>query len=449
MKKSLKLLTTIICVSLLSSPIMFSNDTPSLHESYTTGTIKHNSEATILPEAKATQLTTVDNSSPPMIVEISNTDDTIQTNNNDSDTQKKTIVHNTDANNTDKSKSSDEINNTDSNNKVSDTNKNTDTDTDSFKNTGTDSSEKSASKPKKLQETKKQPSSETNVVESTGTKKSVSKNDKQSHNQVKQSSVNKSTSQSSTKKQSHFNNVKTLKAAIKGQDQAVDIATMNGNGTVQIVVTRNDKSAAKQMPTYVSMSCKNSMDGHVYAGAFNTMSNETIVKTIPFSGECTLKVRVDHPSELWNGKYNSIHVSYGNIKYTSGGKPYSKKADWTTKAITKSNSYSFKVPKHFTGNVVLKMTNCSTRGGATDKTASFACDGYVQKNKNTSGKIEILNGGKVVASQNYNIVYQKHHDTFTIPLNNLQSSDITVKVYRDSGPAILLHGPGSSIVGTY
>lgn len=91
MKKSLKLLTTIICVSLLSSPIVFSNDTPSLHESYTTGTIKHNSEATILPEAKATQLTTVDNSNPPMIIEMSNTDYIAQTNDTDSNAKRKQL----------------------------------------------------------------------------------------------------------------------------------------------------------------------------------------------------------------------------------------------------------------------------------------------------------------------------------------------------------------------
>lgn len=467
MKKTLKFLTTIVCVSLLSSPIIFNDDTPFLHESYTTEKTKYNSDITILPKVENSQLTTDDNNFP-MIVETSDTDHTENTDNNSQNEEEKSTVNNTDKNsheiNGDDSNNNQQNSNTSDNNSMNKktnttaTNNNSDNETYttdnnnnnkvSNKNNRTDTAEQPESKTETSKNPQKQ-QSETSAPKNTDTKKSDSKNNKQSNSQIKRPSVSKSTSQSSPKKQSHFNNVKTLKAAIKGQDKPVEIAKVDGNGTMQIVVTRNKESAAKQMPTYVSMSCKNNMDGNVYSGAFNTMSNETIVKTIPFSGKCTLKVRVDHPSESWNGTYNSIHVSYGNIKYISSENSYSKKADWTTKAITNSSSYSLKAPKHFTGNVVLKMTNCSTRGGATDKTASFACDGYVQKKKNTSGRIEILNGGKVVASQNYNIVYQKHHETFTIPVKNLQSDNLTVKIYKDNGPAILLHGPGSSIVGTY
>jgi len=240
----------------------------------------------------------------------------------------------------------------------------------------------------------------------------------------------------------HFENVVSVRSGAESKT----ITTVSGNGSVKLVFSRDSKSSAPNLPTFVSAICG---ANSVYSGAFNTSIGEKFSKTIPFSGNCKIKVLVSYPSSKWRGSYNAVKVSYGNVKQSSG-KSYFGQAQWKTRPVIGTSDFNISSPSNFKGFLNIKLTACSSKNGATDKTATNACDGYVKKDVGSSGKIEIRNNGKVVHSQKYNISYKKHHDTFTIPLSKLNSNNLTITVKKNSGSAVLVHGTGgSSIVGTY
>lgn len=239
----------------------------------------------------------------------------------------------------------------------------------------------------------------------------------------------------------HFGNRVKIKA---GPSDATTVRTVSGNGVLPIRITRDSSSAAPNLPTYVSMICSN---GGTYSAAYNTSAGETLMKDAPFSGDCTLKVKTAYPTPRWNGTYNAIYVSTGSPEYASGDRHYTAKASWKTRPVSNSSDFHMSAPAGLRGSVVVKLTGCSSRGGASDSTAKYACDGHVNKT-NSKGYIQIINGGKVVNRMDYNISVNKHHDTFTIPVN-LSSKDVTVRVVKTSGASVLTHGPGSSVTGVY
>lgn len=239
----------------------------------------------------------------------------------------------------------------------------------------------------------------------------------------------------------HFGNQVKIKA---GPSDATTVRTVSGNGVLPIRITRDSSSAAPNLPTYVSMICSN---GGTYSAAYNTSAGETLMKNAPFSGDCTLKVKTAYPTPRWNGTYNAIYVSTGSPEYASGDRHYTAKASWKTRPVSSSSDFHMSTPAGLRGSVVVKLTGCSSRGGASDSTAKYACDGHVNKT-NSKGYIQIINGGKVVNRMDYNISVNKHHDTFTIPVN-LSSKDVTVRVVKTSGASVLTHGPGSSVTGVY
>lgn len=239
----------------------------------------------------------------------------------------------------------------------------------------------------------------------------------------------------------HFGNRVKIKA---GPSDATTVRTVSGNGVLPIRITRDSSSAAPNLPTYVSMICSN---GGTYSAAYNTSAGETLMKNAPFSGNCTLKVKTAYPTPRWNGTYNAIYVSTGSPEYASGDRHYTAKASWKTRPVSNSSDFHMSTPAGLRGSVVVKLTGCSSRGGASDSTAKYACDGHVNKT-NSKGYIQIINGGKVVNRMDYNISVNKHHDTFTIPVN-LSSKDVTVRVVKTSGASVLTHGPGSSVTGVY
>lgn len=238
----------------------------------------------------------------------------------------------------------------------------------------------------------------------------------------------------------HYGNRTTLKAG----EESTTIATVKGVGTVPIIVTRDSNSAAPNLPTYISVVCGN--EGP-YSGAFNTLKGETVVKNITFNGDCKIKAKISYPSDNWKGTHNSVSISTGSPSQLSG-EPFTTTAKWATKAVTKQSDFSVDTPKNFKGNLVLKMTGCSTRGGATDATKKFACDGHVQKKTGSKGVIEVLNNGKVVAKQSFNITYEKHHETLTVPVNTTKPGTI-IRITKTSGAPVLLHGPNVKAVGTH
>lgn len=240
----------------------------------------------------------------------------------------------------------------------------------------------------------------------------------------------------------HFDNV----VSVRSGDTSKTIATVSGNGSVRLVFSRDSKSSAPNLPTFVSVICG---ADSVYSGAFNTSIGEKFAKEVPFKGNCTIKALVSYPSSKWRGSYNAVNISYGKIDKLSGN-GYSSQAQWNTRPVSKSSNFNLNTPSGFKGLLVMKLTACSSPNGASDKTAKNACTGYVQKDVGSSGIIEVKNGGKVITTQNFNISYKKHHDTFSIPLPKLKNSDLTVTVKKNSGSAVLVHGTGgSAVVGTH
>lgn len=239
----------------------------------------------------------------------------------------------------------------------------------------------------------------------------------------------------------HFGNRVKIKA---GSSEATTVRKVSGNGVLPMRITRDPKSAAPNLPTYVSMICSN---GSTYSAAYNTSAGETLAKDAPFSGECTLKVKTAYPTPKWNGTHNAIYVSTGSPEYASGDRHYTTKAGWKTRPVSDSSDFQISTPAGLKGSVVVKLTGCSSRGGASDTTAKYACDGHINKTS-SKGYVQIINGGKVVNTMNYNISVNKHHDTFTIPVS-LSSENVTVRVVKTSGASVLVHGPGSSVTGVY
>lgn len=249
--------------------------------------------------------------------------------------------------------------------------------------------------------------------------------------------------QKPTQKATHYGNMTTIHAKT---EEATTIRSVKGVGTIPVVITLDPKSTAPALPTYVLVSCTDRLNP--YAGGYNTIAGQTTVKQIPYSGDCVVKVRSAYPTPKWEGKYNAIQVSTGTpTPLDADGEPYTGRAQWKSRPVASSSEFSMDAPAGFRGNVVMKVTACSTRGGATDKTASFACDGHINRT-NSRGRIEVLNGGKVVATQPFDIELNKHHETFTIPVK-LSAPDVKIRVVKTSGTSILVHGPGSSIVGVH
>lgn len=240
----------------------------------------------------------------------------------------------------------------------------------------------------------------------------------------------------------YYRNMTTVRAGAESRT----IATVSGNGSVRLVFSRDTKSSAPNLPTFVSVICG---ANSVYSGAFNTSIGEKFAKTIPYSGTCKIKALVSYPSSKWRGSYNAVNVSYGNVQKVSG-KSYSSQAKWKTRPVSKNSNFNLNAPSGLKGFVVMKLTACSSVNGATDKTATNACNGHVKKDVGSSGKVEIKNGGKLIATHYFNINYKKHHDTFTIPVLKLKNKNLSITVKKNSGSSVLVHGTGgSSVIGVY
>ena len=67
------------------------------------------------------------------------------------------------------------------------------------------------------------------------------------------------------------------------------VVRVSGNGYVPLVFSRSSKSAAPNIPTYISVICGNTS---VYSGAFNTTKSGAFSKKIPYQGNCNIKIAV-------------------------------------------------------------------------------------------------------------------------------------------------------------
>lgn len=251
----------------------------------------------------------------------------------------------------------------------------------------------------------------------------------------------KEDSKTSSQSYEHFNNKKTVSVSRTGSTPIVNV---KGTGSINLVFSRDNSSQAPNLPTYASVLCDGSS---VYSGAFNSTTDETFQKQIPYTGSCQIKVAVRYPSAKWIGTQNSVTVSYGNNEKLSG-QSYFEQSKWTTVAVDRTKNFNLPAKKGFKGFIVLKLTACSSKNGASDKTAKNACDGYVKKNVGSSGKIVIEDGNNILSTRAYDITSNKHHDTLTIPVSDIWGKRISVRVEKNKGSAVLVHGTGgSSILG--
>ena len=244
-------------------------------------------------------------------------------------------------------------------------------------------------------------------------------------------------------KVSHYGNKTTIKMSTSGSSSVV---RASGNGYVPLVFSRSSKSAAPNIPTYISVICGNTS---VYSGAFNTTQSGAFAKKIPYQGNCNIKIAVRKPSSRWNGTYNAVVVSHGKAK-TLSGKGYTSKAKWKTVPVSSSKTFNMNAPSGFKGILALKLTSCSSANGASDATAKNACNGHVRKDVGSSGKVTIKNGSKTVYNGSYSVNYKKHHDTVSIPISKLKGKNLKITVTKKNGSSVLVHGTGgTSLVGAY
>lgn len=224
------------------------------------------------------------------------------------------------------------------------------------------------------------------------------------------------------------------------------VATVSGTGSITLGFTRTSSSTAPNLPTYVSTIC----DGtSVYSGAFNTTTQGPVVQDVPYSGaNCSIQVRVAQPSDRWTGTSSSVVVTRDEPE-SQGGTPYVEKADWTTTAVAGESSFDIAVPAGFTGTVSVKLTACSSEGGTSDETRKFACGDLVQKGVGTEGALTVSDRQRVLAETSFDITAETHHDMVTVEVDEPAADDLTISVERTGGSAVLVHGPGTSVVGTH
>ena len=89
------------------------------------------------------------------------------------------------------------------------------------------------------------------------------------------------------------------------------------------------------------------------------------------------------------------------------------------------------------------------RAGTSDATNKFACGDLVQKGVGSEGSISISDGEDVLATSGYDITAETHHDMVTLSIDEPAADDLTISVERSGGSAVLVHGPGTSAVGTH
>lgn len=224
------------------------------------------------------------------------------------------------------------------------------------------------------------------------------------------------------------------------------VATVSGTGSVDLGFTRTSSSSAPNLPTYVSTIC----DGaSVYSGAFNTTTQGPVVQDVPYSGtNCVIKVRVAQPSDRWTGTSSSVVVTHDEPDSQSGT-PYVEQAEWTTTAVDGEDSFTIDVPAGFTGTVSLKLTACSSQGGTSDQTRKHACGDLVQKGIGSEGSFTVSDGQQVLAETGFDITAETHHDMVTVDVEEPAADDLTISVEQTDGSAVLVHGPGTSVVGTH
>ena len=230
---------------------------------------------------------------------------------------------------------------------------------------------------------------------------------------------------------------------LRAGGQATTIATLSGSGKISVRATRDPNSAAPNIPTYLSMLCDG---GSVYSGAFNTTGTHEV--TVPYAGStCRLIGRTAQPSQRWAGTTSTVWVTATDTAATTGT-PAVVSAPWASRPVASSGQFTFPNADGITGHVTLKLTACSSSGGTTDATGANLCGGHVQRGIGSSFTVTITDQNGTLYSGTHEISAARHHDMVTLPTSRAVSGDVRVQLVRVSGSAVLVHGPGSRVVGT-
>lgn len=229
---------------------------------------------------------------------------------------------------------------------------------------------------------------------------------------------------------------------VAGEDSQT-IAQYSGSGFLSLKLFRDTMSAAPNIPTYVSVICDGSS---VYSGAYNS-TDDAITRLVPYAGQdCRVKVKSDYPSKRWSGSYNAVRVVVEDGQRFSGT-PSVHKAKWITRAVSSHDSFHFESLPGMNGILSLKVTACSSSGGTSDPSASYACGNLVQKNVGSSFWVTLKDGaGRTLYSGQHTVSASRHHDMISIPVTSADGS-VDVDISYASGSPVLIHGPGSSFVG--
>ena len=97
----------------------------------------------------------------------------------------------------------------------------------------------------------------------------------------------------------------------------------------------------------------------------------------------------------------------------------------------------------------MKLTACSSKGGTSDDTKKFACGDMVEKGVGSEGTVTVTDGEQVLAETGFDISAETHHDMVTVDVDEPATDDLTIEVQKTDGSAVLVHGPGTSAVGTH
>lgn len=233
-------------------------------------------------------------------------------------------------------------------------------------------------------------------------------------------------------------------ATVTSGGSAVVVGTVSGTGYLDL--TTKKLGGAYNVPTYAIALC----DGKVTGSAtFNTDSTSNIVHTMAFSGKsCTIKVNTGAMS-AGRPKQN-ISATISNIRKVAGATPVVIRQPWNTRRVVATSDFTVKTPSSSTGLLGLQVTGCTSKagksgGGDTDSTITDGCWGYMKPGGSSTVSVQVLSGGKVIASKSQYVSYTRHHENIGIAVPKT-AGWITVRV-KVTGAPVLVHGPGTSFVG--
>lgn len=221
-------------------------------------------------------------------------------------------------------------------------------------------------------------------------------------------------------------------------------ANVDGIGLwdVDFGYVRKDDNPSRIMIA-VSVYCN---DGVGYSGTFNIESGVVTNKQIPFSGTGCRLIVSSRQADNWTPSVATIKVKGATLQPVEE-EPYNLRAEWTSNATKKDQTFSFGKQDGFKGWLTIKGTACSSDGGTTDRTKKKACTGQVEKGVGSVVELTVKDDSGVIEKRKFDVNAKLHHDVTTFNIDRPVRGELKVDVRHLKGSSMIIHGPGSSIVG--